>query len=97
VTIAIADTTGATLPSANTEIHKTKIATQTTIVAAIMVAAEGPGCLIPNVPCTTAITTTTSQQQIVNFNPELKTDYSRPNSRVPSKYSILVTCSSLVY
>jgi hypothetical protein len=33
----------------------------------------------------TMTTTTTIQQQIVNFNPELKTDYSRPNSRVPSK------------
>lgn len=53
MTVAIADTTGATLPSAKTEIHKTKIATQTTIVAVVMVAAEGPGCLIPNVPCTT--------------------------------------------
>jgi hypothetical protein len=55
VTVAIADTTGATLPSAKTEIHKTKIATQTTIVAVLMVAAEGPGCLIPNVPCTTGL------------------------------------------
>jgi hypothetical protein len=85
VTIAIADTTGATLPSAKTEIHKTTIAKQTTIVAVLMVAAEGPGCLIPNVPCTPAITTSTIQKQIVSLNPELKTDYSRPNSRVPSK------------
>jgi hypothetical protein len=85
VTVVIADTNGATLPSAKTKTHKRTIATQTTIVAVITVAAEGPGCLIPNVPCTTAITTSTIQKQIVSLNPELKTDYSRPNSRVPSK------------
>jgi hypothetical protein len=55
VTVAIADTTGATLPLAKKQIHKTTIATQTTIVAVIMEAAEGPGCLTPNVPCTTGL------------------------------------------
>jgi ketol-acid reductoisomerase len=33
----------------------TTIATQTTIVAVIMVAAEGRGCPIPNVLCTTGV------------------------------------------
>jgi hypothetical protein len=33
----------------------TTIATQTTIVAVIMVAAEGRGCPIPNVLCTTGL------------------------------------------
>jgi hypothetical protein len=68
VTVAIADTTGATLCSAKTEIHKTKIATQTTIVAVIMVAAEGRGCLIPNVPCTTE---QQQRQQQQHFNSRL--------------------------
>jgi hypothetical protein len=43
VPIAIADTAGATLPLAKPETHKTMR----------MVAAEGPGCPIPNVPYTT--------------------------------------------
>jgi hypothetical protein len=44
VPIAIADTAGATLPLAKPETHKTTVR---------MVAAEGPGCPIPNVPYTT--------------------------------------------
>lgn len=43
--IAIADTAGATLPLAKPETHKTMR----------MVAAEGPGCPIPNVPYTTGV------------------------------------------